>query len=135
MYTFVQPIHEIASILKQYPNCFLHVDCTQGIGKVKMDLQDVDLISFAPHKFYGLNGFGGLIKRQNIVLEPLINGGASTTIYISGTTVTITPSRIIMSMTHDRKRAFASWRISLSHLVKEEEINKFLKIFDKCYNQ
>lgn len=100
-----------------------------------MDLQDVDLISFAPHKFYGLNGFGGLIKRQNIVLEPLINGGASTTIYISGTTVTITPSRIIMSMTHDRKRAFASWRISLSHLVKEEEINKFLKIFDKCYNQ
>lgn len=78
----VQPIHEIASILKQYPNCFLHVDCTQGIGKVKLDLQDVDLISFAPHKFYGLNGFGGLIKRQDIVLEPLINGGASTKPFI-----------------------------------------------------
>lgn len=38
-----------------------------------------------------------------------------------------------MAMTHDRKRAFASWRISLSHLVKEEEIEKFLKIFDECY--
>lgn len=48
-------------------------------------------------------------------------------------TVTITPSRIVMSMTHDRKRAFASWRISLSHLVKEEEIDKFLEIFDECY--
>ena len=27
-----------------------------GVGKIKLDLSDVDLISFAPHKFYGLNG-------------------------------------------------------------------------------
>ena len=215
----VQPIKEIAEILKDYPNCFLHVDCTQTIGKIKVDLKDVDLISFAPHKFYGLNGFGGLIKRKEIVLEPLINGGASTSIYRSGTpvigqicamekalqiafdnfdkrreyvinlnenlrnslldykdvkintiskenpfilnisvngikatefkekleeygvcvsiksacTITITPSRIVMAMTHDRKRALSSWRISLSHLTTEEEIIKFLEIFDKCY--
>lgn len=215
----VQPIQEIANILKDYPNCFLHVDCTQGVGKIRLDLKDVDLISFAPHKFYGLNGFGGLIKKKNIVLEPLINGGASTTLYRSGTpvvgqicaletalqitfdkfderqeyvkklnkklrqnlikyedvkintiidenpyilnisvngvkatefkkkleeygvcisiksacTITITPSRIVMAMTHDRKRAFSSWRISLSHLVKEEKIDEFLDIFDKCY--
>jgi len=64
----VQPIKEIANILKDYPNCFFHVDCTQAIGKIKMDLENVDLISFAPHKFYGLNGFGGLIKRKDIVL-------------------------------------------------------------------
>ena len=83
----VQPIHEIAEILKQYPNCFLHVDCTQAVGKVQMNLENVDLISFAPHKFNGLNGFGALIKRKDIVLEPLINGGASTTIYRSGTPV------------------------------------------------
>jgi len=51
----------------------------------------------------------------------------------SACTVTITPSIIVMFMTHDRKRAFASWRISLSHLVKEEEIDKFLEIFDECY--
>lgn len=65
----VQPIHEIAEILKDYPNCFLHVDCTQGVGKIELDLSYVDLISFAPHKFYGLNGFGGLIKKKDIVLE------------------------------------------------------------------
>lgn len=53
----------------------------------------------------------------------------------SACTVTITPSRIVMSMTHDRKRAFASWRISLSHLVAEEDIDKFLEIFDKCYKE
>ena len=51
----------------------------------------------------------------------------------SACTVTITPSRIVMSMTHDRKRAFASWRISLSHLVEEDEIDRFLEIFEECY--
>lgn len=216
----IQPIQEIAQLVKKYPNCYLHVDATQAIGKIKLDLKDVDLISFAPHKFNGLNGFGVLVKRKDIALEPLINGGASTTIYRSGTpvigqicaleraleltfkrfskqyeyvsklnkilrdrlaqyknvvintksldnpyilnisaigikavdfkaelekygvcvsiksacTVTITPSRIVMAMTHDRKRAFASWRISLSHLTTEDEINEFLNIFDKCYN-
>ena len=215
----VQPIEEIAKIIKEYPNCFLHVDATQAIGKIRPNFKDVDLITFAPHKFNGLNGFGGLLKRKDIVLEPLINGGASTSIYRSGTpvvgqicalekalditfknfndrqkyvtklnnklreglskyknvkintksnenpfilnisvtgvkatefknkledygvcvsiksacTVTITPSRIVLAMTHDRKRALASWRISLSHLVKEEEIDEFLNIFDKCY--
>lgn len=215
----VEPIQEISEIVKQYPNCYLHVDCTQAIGKIKVDLKDVDLISFAPHKFYGLNGFGALIKNKDIVLEPLINGGASTSIYRSGTpvigqicaletalqialkklderknfvdnlndklrkelskykdvkintssnenpfilnisvggvkatefkekleeygvcvsiksacTITITPSRIVMAITHDRKRALSSWRISLSHLTTEKEIIKFLEIFDKCY--
>jgi cysteine desulfurase len=38
-----------------------------------------------------------------------------------------------MAITHDRKRALSSWRISLSHLTTKEEINKFLEIFDKCY--
>lgn len=83
----VQPIEEIAKIVKEYPNCFFHVDCTQAVGKINIDLKNIDLISFAPHKFYGLNGFGALIKNKEIVLEPLINGGASTTIYRSGTPV------------------------------------------------
>ena len=51
----------------------------------------------------------------------------------SACTITITPSRIVMAMTHDRKRALSSWRISLSHLTTDEEIDEFLKIFDKCY--
>ena len=83
----IQPIKQITEILKGYPNCYLHVDCTQAIGKINIDLQNVDLISFAPHKFYGLNGFGGLLKRKEIVLEPLIHGGTSTSIYRSGTPV------------------------------------------------
>ena len=80
-----QPIEEIGKILKKYPNCYFHTDASQSIGKIKTDYQDVDLITITPHKFYGLNGIGILVKRKNVSLIPQINGGKSTTIYRSGT--------------------------------------------------
>lgn len=80
-----QPIEEIGALLKQYPKCFFHVDMTQSMGKIPITLDDVDLVSFSAHKFYGLKGIGCLIKKENIKVEPLIHGGKSTTIYRSGT--------------------------------------------------
>ena len=209
----VQPIAEIAEILKGYPNCKLHVDATQAIGKTAFSFAGADTVSFAPHKFYGLKGCGVLYKREGIVLEPLIHGGASTTIYRSGTpdtaaiaacgtaleitlnefeqrrnyveklnsglraelakmpqvrincpadavphilnisvdgikgeemrklldergicvsvksacSVPNTPSRPVFAVSHDRKNALRSFRVSLSHLTTEEEVGEFLK--------
>lgn len=80
-----QPIEEIGELLKAYPKCFFHVDATQAIGKSRIDFSNVDLISISAHKFYGMKGFGLLIKKDKIMLEPLIHGGKSTTIYRSGT--------------------------------------------------
>ena len=208
----VQPVSEIALIISQYPNCHLHVDATQAIGKTKLDLSGVHTASFAPHKFYGLKGCGVLYKAKSVVLEPLIHGGASTTIYRSGTpdapaaaacaaafetaqkqfeqryklvkahsrflreqfdskekirinspedavphilnisvrgikgeqmrtaldekgfclsvksacSVANTPSRAVMAITHDRKRALESFRISLSHLTTHDELDRFV---------
>ena len=79
-----QNIEEIAKLLKNY-NCYFHVDATQAVGKVRIDYSDVDLISFTAHKFFGPKGVGVLIKRDNVLIEPLIHGGKSTTIYRSGT--------------------------------------------------
>ncbi len=81
----VQPVQEIAAILKAYPHCHLHVDATQAVGKIPVSFEGVDTMSLTAHKFYGLNGIGLLIKRRNLALEPLIHGGESTTIYRSGT--------------------------------------------------
>ena len=81
----VQPIREIAEILKDYPNCRLHVDATQAVGKTELVLDGVDTMSIAPHKFYGLNGSGLLVKKKHLVIEPQIHGGGSTTPYRSGT--------------------------------------------------
>ena len=81
----VQPIEEIGKFLKDYPNCHFHTDATQAIGKVEIDYENVDLITITPHKFYGLNGSGILLKKKKLGLIPLINGGKSTTVYRSGT--------------------------------------------------
>lgn len=80
-----QPVEEIGTLLKNYPKCFYHVDCTQAIGKINVDFTNIDMASISAHKIYGLKGIGMLIKKENIVIEPLIHGGKSTTVYRSGT--------------------------------------------------
>ncbi len=82
-----QPIEEIAAILKEYPNCLFHTDATQAVGKIDVTVEGIDLMSFSPHKFFGLNGAGVLIKKEGVKLEPIIHGGASTSEYRSGTPV------------------------------------------------
>ncbi len=217
----VQPVHEITEILKDYPNCRLHIDATQAVGKIPLDLSGVHTASFAPHKFYGLKGCGVLYKENGVVVEPLIHGGASTTIYRSGTpdapaaaacakalelavsesaarletvaalhkklraelaknpririnspenavphilnlsvsgikgeemrrlldkrgiavsvksacSVPNTPSRAVMAITHDRKNALSSWRISLSHLTTADEIARFDSILNEIISE
>ena len=81
----IQPVQEVAALLKDYPNCRLHVDATQAVGTIPVTFANADTMSLAPHKFYGLNGSGALLKREGLVIEPMIHGGASTTIYRSGT--------------------------------------------------
>lgn len=83
-----QPIEKIGKMLKEYPNLYFHTDASQIIGKDHIDFTDVDLVTIAPHKFYGLNGFGVLLKKKEVGLKPIIYGGKSTTIYRSGTPVT-----------------------------------------------
>ena len=61
------------------------MDATQAVGKTELVLDGVDTMSIAPHKFYGLNGSGLLLKKKDLVIEPQIHGGSSTTIYRSGT--------------------------------------------------
>lgn len=217
----VQPVDKIAEILKDYPNCRLHVDATQAVGKIPVSFEGVDTMSLTAHKFYGLNGIGLLLKRRNLALEPLIHGGESTTIYRSGTpTVALAsslasalelavnelperaahvqklnaelraalsqrpevrinspehaiphilnlsvqnvkgtvfqreldahgvcvsvksacssdglPSRAVFAVSRDRRNALSSWRISLSHLTTEAEIQEFLQVFDVCCQQ
>ena len=84
----IQPIKEIGDIIKAYPNCLFHTDATQAIGKINVDFSNCDFVTFAPHKFFGLNGFGVLLNINDEKILPLIHGGKSTTIYRSGTPVT-----------------------------------------------
>lgn len=80
-----QDIGRIADLLSAYPHCLFHVDATQAVGKIPVSFEKVDLMTFAPHKFYGLNGCGVLLKKEKVLLQPLIHGGISTTPFRSGT--------------------------------------------------
>ena len=84
----IMDIEKIGEILKKYDNCFFHTDATQSIGKLDTNFENVDLITFSPHKFYGINGISILIKKKHISVKPMILGGKSTTIYRSGTPIT-----------------------------------------------
>lgn len=81
----IQPIEEIGHLLKKHPKVLFHVDHVQGVGKVPLDLNLVDLCSFSAHKFHGLKGTGFLYIREGIHIAPLLTGGGQERKYRSGT--------------------------------------------------
>ena len=81
----LQDVNKIGEILKNYPTIIFHVDGTQAVGKIKVNLENIDLYSLSAHKIYGLKGVGCLIKKKHIELTPLIHGGKSQSLYRSGT--------------------------------------------------
>lgn len=116
----IQPIKEIAEIVKKYPKAYFHTDITQSIGKEKIDLSMVDLASFSAQKFYGMKGIGALIKKENIVIEPLIHGGKSTTKDRSGTP----PTSLIVSMAKALRLVYENFE---EKQKKVKELNTYLR--------
>lgn len=115
-----QNIEEIGILLKEYKNVYFHSDITQGLGKIKLDLSNVDLASFSMHKIFGFRGIGGLIKKENIKIVPLVHGGKSTSIYRSGTPQT----GLIVSSSVAIEEAVKNVE---THYEKVAELNKYLK--------
>lgn len=216
----IQPVEQVADMLRAFPHCRLHVDAAQAVGRIPLSFAGVDTVSIAPHKFGGLNGSGLLIKREGLALELLLHGGESASAYRSGTPAVALaaaaevalrlalenrevrfarvralhdrlleglrrypkvrinssdcavphilnlsiagvkgtrfqqalagqgvcvsvksacasdgqPSEAVLAISCDRRNALSSWRISLSHLTTEQEIEAFLQIFDVCYH-
>lgn len=82
----IQPINEVIKIAKKY-DAFVHSDAVQAIGKIKLDLQELDLdfISISAHKFGGMQGVGALIAKTKYHLVPQILGGGQEKSLRSGT--------------------------------------------------
>ena len=114
-----QPVEEIGLMLKEYPKLYFHSDVTQSIGKEKVDFTNIDLASFSGQKFYGMKGIGGLIKKENIILESLIHGGKSTTVFRSGTPATA----LIVSLAKAMRLAYEDYE---EKRRKVEDLNKYL---------
>lgn len=72
----IQPILEIGEIAREHQVLF-HTDAIQAAAAMRWDTTSmpIDLISFAPHKFYGPKGVGILYARDGIELLSHLTGG------------------------------------------------------------
>lgn len=71
----IYPIKEIGEIAKKR-NILFHCDCVQAIGKVKIDVKEmnIDTLSMSGHKIHAPKGIGVLYLRHGIPYTPLIFG-------------------------------------------------------------
>ena len=118
----LQDINKINKVIKDKNNLtFFHVDGTQAIGKINVDIKDIDLYTFSAHKFYGLKGIAALIKKKNINITPLIHGGKSQTEFRSGT-----PTIALM--------ASLSKALKLAYTDFDKKYNYILNLNEKLKN-
>jgi cysteine desulfurase len=69
------PIQEIGRIVHQNSGAAFHVDGVQAVGKIPINLENVDLFALSGHKLHAPQGIGALYVRQGVSLSPMIIGG------------------------------------------------------------
>ena len=114
-----QDLKKISEVVRKNPKIIFHSDVTQSIGKEKIDLSYVDLASMSCQKFFGMKGIGALYKRDKLIIEPLIHGGKSTTIFRSGTPAT----PLIASFAKALRLAYDDFDSKYKYVC---ELNKYL---------
>ncbi len=117
-----QPLKTIRMIIKkENPETLFHSDITQAVGKVAVNLHDVDLASMSGHKIFGPKGIGFLYKNSKVRLIPLIHGSGKVNDLRAGTPML--PLVVALSK---------AIRIALKDLDKKEE--KITKLNERICN-
>lgn len=72
----IQPLAELGRIANEAGATFL-VEANYAGGWLPLDVQElgIDLLTLAPHRFYGPKGVGALYRNRRTRLAPLIHGG------------------------------------------------------------
>ncbi|MCA1319883.1 cysteine desulfurase [Bacillus tianshenii] len=121
----IQPIEKIKKVVKNYPLASLHVDHVQGIGKVPLNLEGIDLCSISSHKFHGLKGNGVLVVKQGVKLHPLLSGGdqewtlRSGTENVAGIVAMTKALRMTMELSEKQLDTIQSLKDQLFHKLNE----------------
>ncbi|MDX1580814.1 MAG: aminotransferase class V-fold PLP-dependent enzyme, partial [Alphaproteobacteria bacterium] len=82
----IQPVHEVARLVHEYDG-LLHMDATQGVGKIPVDIATLgaDFAALSAHKIGGPAGVGALIIRKGHDMPALLKGGGQESRRRSGT--------------------------------------------------
>ncbi len=111
----INPIKEVGEYLKKFPKIAFHVDMVQAIGKIPLDLENIDMFSIAGHKIHGLLGSGLLVKEKKIILKAINNGGGQENNLRSGTNTLALSASLAKAL-----------RIAISNQAKDYEHVKTL---------
>ncbi len=71
----INPIGELADVVHAHPTCVFHADCTQSFSKIDIPMNRLDMMTMSAHKIHGLKGSALLMKKKNIKLTPILQGG------------------------------------------------------------
>ncbi|MBP3851033.1 MAG: cysteine desulfurase [Erysipelotrichaceae bacterium] len=71
----INPIEEIEKVVHNHPTCKFHVDCVQSFSKIDIPVSSLDMMTVSAHKIHGLKGSALLMKKRNIRLLPIVQGG------------------------------------------------------------
>ncbi|MFF2755346.1 cysteine desulfurase family protein [Psychrobacillus sp. NPDC058041] len=124
----IQPINEIASLIKSKSRAVFHMDAVQSFGKmvVNFDEQYVDAITISSHKIHGLKGSGLLALKSTIEITPILFGGGQESGVRSGTT----PVPLSVCTAKAIRIANANLNTHMESILKmSEEVTTFLKKF------
>lgn len=83
----INPVKEIATLCRQKGVPY-HTDAVQSLGKVPLDVKDmdVDFLSGSAHKIYGPKGVGMMYVRNGAPWMPWLTGGSQERLRRGGTT-------------------------------------------------
>lgn len=73
----LQPVQEVAQMVRDRQLGLVHCDAVQAAGKIPVDIVmlGADTMSIAAHKFGGPQGVGALVVREGVAINPRILGG------------------------------------------------------------
>ena len=73
----IQPLKSIIKLIRD-KSVLMHTDAVQCLGKILVDVKDldVDFLSLSAHKFYGPKGIGILYVKDRKTIESLLIGGS-----------------------------------------------------------
>ena len=111
----INPIKEVGEYLKNFPKIAFHVDMVQAMGKLQLDLENIDMFSVAGHKIHGLLGSGLLVKEKKIIIKAINNGGGQENNLRSGTNTLALSASLAKAI-----------RIAISNQAKDYEHVKVL---------
>ena len=72
----IDTLEDVVKLSKKY-GCLVHCDAAQALGKIKVDIEKVDLdfLTLSGHKIGAPSGVGALVNNKNFNLNPQLLGG------------------------------------------------------------